>query len=679
MTGRLPRRIERTANDLDVTSITVDVFDTLLLRTVWPEGIQFLEVADEQAELLRDKLSIDVSTYEFYAWRNFARRTLIDAESSRVTASLKAHDVDVDITLRQWFEVLCDSLANKHNTSLDSDERRNLVDELIRLELAHEVKRLKPNNDLASILRKMRRANPHLHVYFVSDMYLESQQIVQLLDAHGIADVVDGGISSVEVQRAKHSGNLYHYLHSTKHFGDDFDLYRNLHIGDNAHSDDVAATLAGSHSFHYKPRRFRHARTAIGYYRLHRIRRAVAKAEYRRLRVELTQESKRTSNVLARSAALFAQPMAIFLHYLGIIARSTEDDTAYVFVSSEGRVFLETANRLYPGLYDGRQNIVLADKLNRKTMLKACLWSIINSNIPAKGGLLTATARYGELSQESRSEVYDFILTPRYPISEMSLNQYSTDEFEESLEIAVSDAESEYTEHLRQAFEYVYHVVNMAGNRNIVVVDLGWGGTVQTLLGQFLQMEGVPHRVEGLYVGCHPPSRFPVSAPKMTGLLMPNVLESPDREIWNPVIWEYIFTNKPQFVEDADRLRHIDSGLTQGYELFRAAQLNPYDYFDLVIRPELSRLISAPSKAEILALGSIRFDTGFSKEDSFRVIDLTVSRPRMYRQLVRHPRRTLRYLTQSNIWTQAHIRHYHLYGLNTILGVARSIRLRMAR
>ena len=53
----------------DILTVTVDVFDTILLRKAWPEGLQFLEVADVMLPLFHKYINSSITAYEIYSWR----------------------------------------------------------------------------------------------------------------------------------------------------------------------------------------------------------------------------------------------------------------------------------------------------------------------------------------------------------------------------------------------------------------------------------------------------------------------------------------------------------------------------------------------------------------------------------------------------------------------------------
>ena len=277
------------------------------------------------------------------------------------------------------------------------------------------------------------------------------------------------------------------------------------------------------------------------------------------------------------------------------------------------------------------------------------------------------TIRYGEVSMR-RHEIYDFIFTKTYPVSQMVLNQQSEDEFIQNLYDNIKSAAPKYTQHLEEAYNYAVQYLPHKGEA-VVICDVGWGGTVQAVFSQFAELHGRRNAVEGLYIGCHAPTRFPIHSIPMTGYLMPDVMNKKYRSLWNAVIWEYVYTNKVQFFEDTARLNHIATGSKIGHNYFKDIHIDPVSFFNEVVSAQIERLLTKPTDAEIRTLGSIRFDTGFNDTNTLHIIDLNYSRLGMYKRLLLHPKATLKLIVTPNVWTHGYIRYYRLYGVTYILRI----------
>ena len=60
----------------------------------------------------------------------------------------------------------------KYKKKLNTDAKEKLVRQMIFTELGTEKENLIPNYQLIKVIRKIKRENKNLKVYFVSDMYL---------------------------------------------------------------------------------------------------------------------------------------------------------------------------------------------------------------------------------------------------------------------------------------------------------------------------------------------------------------------------------------------------------------------------------------------------------------------------------------------------------------------------
>lgn len=65
---RIANRIEKIINSSDVTSITLDIFDTILLRKIWPEEKQFYLVAKQWAPLFQDAIDDSITPAELLSF-----------------------------------------------------------------------------------------------------------------------------------------------------------------------------------------------------------------------------------------------------------------------------------------------------------------------------------------------------------------------------------------------------------------------------------------------------------------------------------------------------------------------------------------------------------------------------------------------------------------------------------
>ena len=81
----------------------------------------------------------------------------------------------------------------------------------------------------------------------------------------------------------------------------------------------------------------------------------------------------------------------------------------FIMVSSEARMFDRLGKKLFPGFYPAK-NIIVADKLNRRMMLRALVWYLSQSDDSRYNAeAIFKTVCLGEVDG-SRREVYSFSL-----------------------------------------------------------------------------------------------------------------------------------------------------------------------------------------------------------------------------------------------------------------------------
>lgn len=643
-----------------INTITVDIFDTILLRRVWPEGLQFIEAAKRSVSIFQASINENITPFEIYSWREYVRQEILDGKRQ------DPHGVnDVDLNLEEWFTELYSVLHAKYNGKSAKITKKDLS-ALIGIEMQLEKEYTQSNTRLIDTLRTAKNENPKLKIFFASDMYLTTKQVEGMLEHHNILDLFDGGITSTDAGNAKHSGRLYYHMHTLKDGFKDVKLPHNLHIGDSYHSDVEMARIAGSASLHYHHTRLRRVRTLAGRVQLKLIKMRAFKKEAKHYKKSLAQ-SRAISNNKNRHmhdlGFLFSQPMGAYLLHVGLMATYTKNKR-YIFASSEASTFVDAGKKLFGDFYDTPEAAI---KLNRKRSISAVAWTIITKNDPTLITKLIKTVRYGEIG-DNRKELYDFLLTSDFGVNEAEINAMPTKKFYQKLHEDLQSAEAKFTKHLKDDYTYVKSTLPKDGS-TVVICDVGWGGTVQAVYTVFAELHDYKGDVEGVYLGVHPPTRFGLGELPMVGYLLPNVLNRKYRPYWSAVIWEYVYTNKFQFEGDETRLAFVSQGLDAGYEHFRTVHINPKDYFDHVIRGKIKRLLRHPTNDEVASIGEIRYDFGFNDPQILRIVDTEYPRLKFWGRLLLKPKSTISMLVAPNNWTGGYIKRYNLIGVPTLLKI----------
>ena len=653
-----------------IKTITLDVFDTVLLRKIHPEEQQFLLVATQWLPLLQEKISPKITVEKVLYWRQYIREELFDINNKYVLERNPNNQKHYDVTLDAWFSNLIVTLAANYNVELTTKTINHMVEKMITIELETEIANLQPNHKLITVLTQLKQTY-NLKLYFVSDMYLTTAQVQTLLAAHHV-DCFDAGITSTDAGYVKWDASLFYHLADPEFFGTEFDLFTNLHVGDNRNSDYLMPLRAGSQAVWLAKRSRQVAHTAQrGQKNLAKTKQRIVRRELNQLRQEL-DSSQLENQIWQKYGELFSLPLLAFLMHVGTAAKNAPSCT-FLLVSSEAKLFKGIADQhLAKNL--SHKNVLIADQLNRATMLRAIIWQLMQHNrLEVNLKSILEHVGFGE-TDGSRIEIYQFIFGNDFPCSELNLNLRSQKEFLTGLYFDLANAAPQYQRGLRNAYDYVLELTSRLRKR-VVVVDVGWGGTVQTLLNEFCKNLGQANKITGLYLGAHPADRFAIKNPALDGYLLSNVRDGKNREIWNAVIWEYAYTNKIQFVADKYRLKLIRAGIDEGARFFQNITLSPYEYFFSVSKKCIRRLLQNPTRKEVRNLGNIEFDMGFVDFQSFHIVNLGYSQKEFYKLLLRHPRHTIKEIIfMRNCWPAGYLKYYRLYGVKTLLRIYGKLR-----
>ena len=107
----LYRIIENEIKEKGIETITLDIFDTVLLRKIWPEDMQFLKVSRKWIPELREVFSNNIQEYELYSLRMYTRKELLNINYTYDTDREKEYDVNLKI----WFKSILEQLSMKYS------------------------------------------------------------------------------------------------------------------------------------------------------------------------------------------------------------------------------------------------------------------------------------------------------------------------------------------------------------------------------------------------------------------------------------------------------------------------------------------------------------------------------------------------------------------------------------
>jgi predicted HAD superfamily hydrolase len=204
LTGRL--------REAEYAYLSLDVFDTLLLRNSKCESRRFWEIAERWKALLP---------------RSFRAISRDDLYAARLRAAEIAYSCGPILNSTQ--EGRLDSLVGVTLalTKLPSD----LQAQFISAELAYEGENTLSNPLILSLVSAHRQAGGR--IVLLSDMYMSASEIYRLLCAHGIGDVPDRLFTSAETTVNKRTGTIFGPV--ARALG--VDAAAIFHVGDSFQSD----------------------------------------------------------------------------------------------------------------------------------------------------------------------------------------------------------------------------------------------------------------------------------------------------------------------------------------------------------------------------------------------------------------------------------------------------------
>ena len=460
-------------------TLTLDLFDTILLRKSWPIDRQDLQTAAAWKTHLPEFFG-SYSPSTILSWRQYAYRelrklhgdnpltefqpslevwfgTLVDLMTNFYHVDLTALQPTTDEAGSQSSEPKTDSKDGQNSESNNPDPRAHLLEVMVQDELDAALQNLTPNRPFIDALASLKQALPELKVFFLEDSTYRTAELQKLLD-HFEIKTFDGGLSSVDAAVTKRSGRLYQYLQDTDSLASDFELKANLHIGDNHLSDYRQALRAGSFALHYRPIRLRGLRTLIG-------------------RGQALHATHRDNHF--PSTAQLA-PLSL------CAAASHHPETRYIIPSE---LILHFDGLTLP------DNLQPLPQLSQLSVTQATVWLLANRHDQAwnTSTITRIITRY--LNDNSRSAIYDFCFQNDFPRSDFLLNCRSDDEFRAALLYDLTAADTEFTAHLRQAYVDLAELLPLA-QEGIAIVDPDPRHPIQSLFSEFAKLHGVDTPIE---------------------------------------------------------------------------------------------------------------------------------------------------------------------------------------
>lgn len=392
-----------------LTSITVDVLDTILLFNYWPDSLRLHELAQIWAPKFHQYLSPDITSYEISDWYRFAKQLLEDSDQP----------IRLDLCIETMVSLLC----NKYGVELSGEQQLELLVALIADELRSIVDNSKVNRHLLNQLSAIKQLSPKVKIYCVSNSHLTCDQVKTLLQITK-SNIFDNGVCTADFDKPEPTFTDLGLL-----LAKDFSFNANFHISA-SHAEYSAALKAGSLAYHYRPVRMRGLRTLAGQTVDTYHHRSAQRRENSRYQAPLNPNSE-IESIISQISKLWSCQLSTQLELCA--------NSAFILPNTDSSL-------------NNRNNLTQAPDLDQDTILRAFIWLLANhqSSRWDAANLLKILAKTTKLN--TRIALYRLCYDDSYITSEFIINSREESAFYVSFLEEIRNNSSENIERLRQSY-----------------------------------------------------------------------------------------------------------------------------------------------------------------------------------------------------------------------------------
>lgn len=614
-------------------TITIDVFDTLLLRHYKCEQWHFWQFSKSASQVLR-KNKLQCSPLLYFSLRNYYNHLL-----RRTNATLGyGYEASLDSVNA---EIIAE-IARRKQQKISPDTITTICETLIQKELDFECKRLSVNTKLVKIL-----SGTKLPIYFLTDMYFGSAQIVELFQKLGVNLTVNG-VSSADHLVGKGGGQSFAKLKAKY---PNIRFRANLHIGDHKHSDVRVPRSLGMEVF-WLHLAWHQVELTITKYALGFAVKIIAR---RRMRQNYAQTKMQITHLLKaqnthqrhRAKALgrvFGPAIVFYCHYFNMTAVTTNKTP--LFVSSEAIALAHFSTLL------GFKKPVTLQKFGRKLLLQAYCYQQRQAGVDYQSILVMVK------KVQRRKSTYDALIT--LGIVDPLDNAYHLLGKKAFLEYLTKN-QAKFSPQLKKSYTTVIRELRKATKGNnlatSLIGDVGWNTTIQILLSEVVKNAGFRNELSGIYLGLTGTNVFNGSIRTNSQGLIFHSLKGTSAYLYQPEVWES-FLNTDNLGNSTRQA--ILQGIKTSCMEYQRSDLSPQDYYQQS-RNLLIKVLAAPTKKIIQVFAGLQFDYGTGNEKPVPMVDITHSPIYVYRLLLRDRNQFKRfYHDQAWKWGAASWYHFRL-------------------
>lgn len=648
------RSLRRIIAAAPLKTVTVDVFDTVLLRKLYPEEWAFLLHARRVVPLLRERAGISISPVAFASLRSYLRRS-IDAEHA-------LQGFDREARVGEIFSLLVDFLLAVRGKTLPQDVRSEIADAFLHEEIALEKQSLRPNHHLLRILREA-KATKGVRVYFLSDMYLSREHLQELFRHFGIADLFDDGATSSDLGYSKGTGRLYERVLRGGVI-ENFDPARNLHIGDSVHADVRSARFFAFcaiawrkwHHRVYRPCLCFIGRTVVLWHQRSALR--TWRRSLRKLQRTRERNLGNDQRVLYRLGLRCFGPA--LLHYIAYLSASAIATHRPVFFFSREAPFLK---HLFRTLQNGmpQTTVEALPSLNRIALLRALGYVLLTQTEVRDSYSILSLFWEGE----AKHNIEDFLQSigvsrEHLGMSELMLRQFRKHEFMRYIS-SLCDDEARgglILEPMRQACNAVLVQLQRARffeQQRLIVADVGWRSSMQILLEHIAFLWGKNPDVRGIYLGTVGRNLYGLPRQKnVEGVLFDTLEDETAKVLHSVALWEQVMIRG-----FSGELHFLRKGIEDCFLQWCGTLPPAPDILYQKALPNVLRIFRHPSRREIRLLGGIEHTPDMGVSRLSPLVDMHLPFSWVWKLFLFHPQKFQK-LFDRQFWQGAFLRWYGL-------------------
>lgn len=446
--------------------ISVDIFDTLLLRAV-AKPIDLFEIVWKKA------CEKDINRISMYP-KEFMKLRVEMERRARVNA------VNREVTLDEIYAQFPDFIVND-------------IGKIKELEIACEKEYCYPNPILLKWMEEAKKQGKKIAL--VSDMYLNSEELRELLQANEIPDVLyDEIIVSNEYHLRKQDGALFDILF--QHYPE-IKPEEMLHIGDNKNSDYTQPIQRGMQAFYYDVIG-EHLYSIFDYEKIRHNVPQPALLSLRKLCMEHTEYTGKEKTAYQLGSAVIGPVLSLYAAWACMRMQKLGISRIYPLMREGyllGKLLEAEAQNI------GFSLLVHPIYISRKVTYLPSITEVnreeIENMIGARNLTVGESITLMGLDQSTFSEIREYFdvkykQTHQIAYQESTLKEYIIQKYLE--EQNVQTIKAYIKEERKKLITYLQQEI---GDLNdVATIDIGFFGRIQMWMEKCLDIEGISHRMK---------------------------------------------------------------------------------------------------------------------------------------------------------------------------------------